>query len=66
MKVKLKETACVTIKNYYGRKVRTILADQVKYIELKKIDKPEGMETVQHDIKEIKRKLDFESNNLVK
>ena len=35
VKVKLGNTADVVIKNYYGRKVRTVLADQVEYLELK-------------------------------
>lgn len=37
VKIKLKDTACVTIKNYYGRKVITVLADEVEYVELKRL-----------------------------
>ena len=43
VEVKLRHRAETTTKNYYGKKVRTVLADQVEYLKLKKTDEPKEM-----------------------
>ena len=65
VKVKLDSTTDVVIKNYCGRKVRTVLADQVECLELKMIDKLEGMATIEHDIEEIQQKLMFDNSKIL-
>ena len=50
IEVKLKHRAETTIKNYYGKKVRTVLADQVEYLKLKEIDEPKEMSEIKHAI----------------
>ena len=46
IEVKLKNETTTTMKNYYGKKVRTVLADQVEYLKLKKIDEPKEMSKI--------------------
>jgi len=43
IEVKLRHGAETTTKNYYGKKVRTVLADQVEHLKLKKIDESKEM-----------------------
>ena len=43
IEVKLKDGTKTLIKNYHGKKVRMVLADQVEYLKLKKINKPKQM-----------------------
>ena len=43
VEVKLRHGAETTMKNYYGKKVRTVLADQVEHLKLKKIDESKEM-----------------------
>ena len=43
IEVKLRHGAETTTKNYYGKKVRTVLADQVENLKLKKIDESKEM-----------------------
>ena len=43
VEVKLRHGAETTINNYYGKKVRTVLADQVEHLKLKKIDESKEM-----------------------
>ena len=43
VEVKLRDGAKTTTKNYYGKKVRTVLADQVEHLKLKKIDESKEM-----------------------
>ena len=40
IEVKLENGTKTTMKNYYGKQVQTVLADQVEYLKLKKIDEP--------------------------
>ena len=41
--MKLRQGVETTTKNYYGKKVRTVLADQVEHLKLKKIDESKEM-----------------------
>ena len=43
IEVKLRDGAETSTKNYYGKKVRTVLADQVEHLKLKKIDESKEM-----------------------
>ena len=43
VEVKLRQGVETTTKNYYGKKVRTVLADQVENLKLKKIDESKEM-----------------------
>ena len=43
IEVKLRHGAETTIKNYYGKKVHTFLADQVEHLKLKKINESKEM-----------------------
>lgn len=55
--VKLEDTANVVVRNYYGRKVRTVLADLMEYLELRKTDKPKEMTDVEEAIANMKTEL---------
>ena len=47
IEAKLKDGEKTLNKNYYGKKVRIVLAEQVDYLKLKKIDKPPQMTEIE-------------------
>ena len=55
--VKLKDTANIVVKKYYNRKARTALADQVQYLELKKVHDTSELLTIKNDIHDMQNKL---------
>lgn len=57
VKVKLTDTANIVIKNCYNRKVHTVLADDVEFLELEKVVTTSEVFKVENVILDIKNKL---------